>query len=90
MLNYVPNTPALVFAQRTAFLDKDDVTDIALIGRIVSHIFHPTPNELPVQFMTYFPFNEDDNALIHGVADDGTLPRLSGFVRVTHSLQSSR
>jgi hypothetical protein len=90
MLNYVQNTPALVFAQRAAFLDKDNVTDTTLVSRIMSHIFHPTANELTVKLMTYLPFNEDNNTLVHGVADDGTLPRLSGFARVTHSLQSSR
>jgi hypothetical protein len=90
MLNYVPNTPALVFAQRAAFLNKDNVTDTALVIRIVCHVFHPTANEFPVKLMTYLPFNEDNNTLVHGVADDGTLPRLSGFARVTHSLQSSR
>jgi hypothetical protein len=56
----------------------------------VGHVFHPTANEFPVKLMTYLPFNEDNNTLVHGVADDGTLPRLSGFARVTHSLQSSR
>jgi hypothetical protein len=84
MLNYVPNTPAFVFAQRAALLDKDDVADTALVGRIVGHVFHPTANELPVELMAYLPFNEDNNTLIHGVADNGALPRLSGFARFTH------
>jgi len=90
LLDNGSHPPPLVLAQRTTFLNEDNVTDVTFIGGIMGHILHPTADKFTVEFMSHFPLNEDNNTFVHGVADDGTLARLSGLARVTHTFQSSR
>jgi len=89
MFNNSADAPSLILAQRPALLDKDDIADLAFIGRVMGHVFYPTADELAVQLMTDFSFYKDDNALIHAVADNRTLLSPSGRFYLAHSLQSS-
>jgi len=88
MLDNISHPPAFVFAQRPTLLYKDNITDLAFVGVIMGHILRALPNKLAVKLMPHFPFHKDNNTLVHGVADDGTLARLSSLARVTHTFHS--
>jgi hypothetical protein len=89
-LNNIFYPPALVLAQRATLLNQDDIADIALVGRIMGHIFHSAANELSIELVSYFSLNKDNNGLVHCITDNGSLARLSGFDCVTHTFQSGR
>src|SRR5712671_538615 len=62
--------PALAAALRTRLDDLDDVARLRLILLVVNHELRRAPLGLAVEPVPHLPFDGDDDALLHLVADD--------------------
>src|SRR5262245_50620782 len=62
--------PALAAAERTRFDDFDRVTDLGRVLLVVDHELRRPALGLAVEPVTDLPFDGDDAAFLHPVADD--------------------
>jgi hypothetical protein len=74
--HYGTHPPPLHLAQRSALFNHHYITDIASVIRIIGHKFHPASNEFAVKFMPHHLFNQNDNTLVHLIADYRSDPGL--------------